>query len=289
MEIETVSEFIEQCEKLQREKDKGNILFFRGVNTIYPETHIPSIYYKPDNFIENEHLIFREIIARFPDEMLAQRTTIERLILMQHNEFPTRIMDISRNLLVGLFFACFADRGQEESKNNDGIVYVYSVPEDKMKYCDSDTVSVVANLCKQPANFSIEGIERDCSDFDEREKFNEEEAIRYLRYDIQEEKPHFHSLIVCADIGSVICLRPRMNNPRIIRQDGYFFVFGIDGEKKNCATINPDWIMEPVRVSSKVKDSLMEELDHLNINEAFVYPDYKHANEDIRHKYSAKD
>jgi hypothetical protein len=28
----------------------------------------------------------------------------------------------------------------------------------------------------------------------------------------------------------------------------------------------------------------MEELDHLNINEAFVYPDYKHANEDVRPK-----
>ena len=67
MEIETVSEYIAQCEQLQRERDKGTILFFRGVNTIYPEAHIPSIYYKPDNFIEKEHLIFREILARFPE------------------------------------------------------------------------------------------------------------------------------------------------------------------------------------------------------------------------------
>jgi hypothetical protein len=76
-----------------------------------------------------------------------------------------------------------------------------------------------------------------------------------------------------------------MNNPRIIRQDGYFFVFGIDGEKKSCAEIDQDWLGEPVTIPSAVKDALLEELNHLNINEAFVYPDYKHANEDVRHKY----
>jgi hypothetical protein len=286
MDIKSVSDFIAECEALQSEKTEGSLLFFRGVNTIYsPEKrHQPSIYYK-SAYIQNEHLLFKEILARFPDEMLAQRTTIERLILMQHNGFPTRIMDISRNPLIALFFSCFADKGQEDSQNKDGVVYVYSVPEDKIKYCESDAVSIVANLCKQPFDFSIAGIKRDCSDPDERKSFNEEEVIMYLHYDIQEEKPHFHPVIDCSDIGSVICLRPRMNNARIIRQDGYFFLFGIDDEKKNCAAISEEWIKEPIPIASDRKTALIESLDRLNINEAFVYPDYKHTNEDLRRKY----
>jgi hypothetical protein len=76
-----------------------------------------------------------------------------------------------------------------------------------------------------------------------------------------------------------------MNNPRIIRQDGYFFLFGIDNDKKKCAKIKENWILEPIRIPSSAKENILKELDILNINEAFVYPDYEHVNNYIRDKY----
>jgi hypothetical protein len=114
----------------------------------------------------------------------------------------------------------------------------------------------------------------------------EEEEIAYLRHEICEEKPYFHPLVDKKDINSVVCLRPRWNNPRIIRQDGYFFLFGIDYEKKHCAKLNPRWIQDRhYLIPHEYKENILAELDILNINEAFIYPDYEHISNTIRTRY----
>ena len=279
-QIRSVSEYIEKCvSKLITKKDSVQV-FYRGVNRIFREKpHIPSIYY-PGGHIEKEDIIFKEALAYFPEELLAQRTTVEKLILMQHYRFPTRILDISKNPLVALFFACFADTNPEAT-NKDGMVYVFGVPENKIKYCDSDTVSVVANLCKMDINFSI----RDIYHLD-RDGFNNVEDIQYFVHQIKEEKHYFHPFVEQTDINSVVCLRPRMNNPRIVRQDGYFFLFGIDYEKKHCAKLDSNWIDErKFLIPHDAKQNILRELDILNINEAFVYPDFEHISADIGKKY----
>jgi hypothetical protein len=278
VEIASVSDFVSACRAYRRKKD--SLLLFRGVNKIYPrETrHIPSIYYLKT---ENEDRIFKEVLAIFPEQMLAQKSTVERLILMQHNRFPTRLMDVSRNPLISLFFACFKDLHQDEKINReDGAVYVYEVPEKEIKYCESDTVSVIANLCRRPYDFSI----RDIYGLNERD-FNEHVKIVDLVHEIGEEKPHFRRIVKKEHINSVVCLRPRMNNERIVRQDGYFFLFGIDMDKKNCARLNPGWIKEHMVIPSGAKKKLLDELDGLSINQAYVYPDYKYVSDYLYNKY----
>jgi hypothetical protein len=78
-----------------------------------------------------------------------------------------------------------------------------------------------------------------------------------------------------------------MNNPRIIRQDGYFFLFGIQGEKKNPATLPQEWIQSPLTVPARYKKAILAELDALNINEGYMYPDFQHVNEVLRKRYSS--
>jgi hypothetical protein len=285
MEITSISGFMEKCFDNPLLKKDGVTVFYRGVNEIFPrETrHIPSLYYPSNRFYEHEETIFKEAVSVFPDELLAQHLTIEKLFLMQHYSFPTRIMDISKNPLVSLFFACFSDRGQQASLEKDGIVYVYAVPTTDIKFSNSDAVSILANLCQRPYPFSI----KDKLHLD-RDRFNKVEDIEYLVYEIQAEKPHFQPLVLPETINSVVCLRPRMNNPRIIRQDGYFFLFGIDGEKKNCAKMPSDWIKDPIIIPSKYKESILEELDKMDFNEGFFYPDFEHVNNVIRRRYGKK-
>jgi hypothetical protein len=282
MEITSISGFMEKCFGNSLLKKDSVTVFYRGVNEIFPrETrHIPSLYYPPNRFYEHEDTIFKEAISIFPDELLAQHLTIEKLFLMQHYNFPTRILDMSKNPLVSLFFACFADKGQQASLEKDGIICVYAVPTADIKFSDSDTVSILANLCKRSNTFSVKNIVHL-----DRDNFNKEEEVLYLVYDIQEEKPQFHPLVQPKDINSVVCLRPRMNNPRIIRQDGYFFLFGIDGEKKNCAKMPSDWIKDPIIIPSRYKESILEELDKMDFNEGFFYPDFEHVNNVIRRRY----
>jgi hypothetical protein len=273
-EIASLAEYIEQCFLYRDEDLKGHTLFFRGVNRIYPEVtrHIPSIYYPAFSYIENEDIIFKDVLAQFPDEMLKQQTTVEKLILMQHVGFPTRLLDISKNPLISLFFSCYAEYNSDPSFDNDGIVYVFLVPDREIRYCDSNTVSITANLAKCPYTFSINGT----GSFSMAE-FNNTGDILLLLDGIREEKPHFRPCIRPRDINTVVCLHPRMNNARIVRQDGYFFIFGLDNEKSRCAKLNPTWMKEPMIVAKDAKRRILRELDRLNIDEEFVYPDYAHS------------
>lgn len=250
--------------------------FFRGENAKH-EALIPSIYRPQNSYIENEDKIYKEIISKFPDEMLQQKTTVEKLILMQHFELPTRLLDISKNPLVALFFACYGN------PDKDGRVYIFSIPEDEIKYCDSDTVSVIANICKRPFTFSIAGTENL-----NRTKFNKKEEIGYLLHEIKEEKPYFQNLIQREHINSTICLRPRLNNPRIIRQDGYFLLFGIDNVKNKCAKIKDGWVLNSVVIPKDSKPTILKELGFLNINESFLFPDYQHLASTFKGKYIKK-
>jgi hypothetical protein len=282
MEIKGVTKFIERCFSYNDRNDsnsKDNVLFFRGEHTEHKEL-LPSIY-QPKYDINDEDTIFKEIVAAFPEGMLAQRTTVEKLILMQHMDFPTRILDTSKNPLVGLFFSCY--RKEKIERETDGRVYVFSVPKKEIKFCDSDAVCIVSNICKRPAEFSIKNIAHLG-----RDEFNEEEEIQYLIHEAREDKPYFQNLALPEDINSVICLHPSMNNPRIIRQDGYFFLIGIDGEKKKHAKINENWIIDKIKIPREAKPQIMKELDSLNINETFLFPDYEHFAKIILDRYSRR-
>ena len=108
---------------------------------------IPTIY-RNNNFIQNEHKIYRETIAKVPYDFNG-KNTIESLVLMQHYGVPTRILDLTTNPLVALYFACDDDK----NKDADGEVIVFDIPEVSTCYFDSDRVTVLANLAKCKNNF----------------------------------------------------------------------------------------------------------------------------------------
>jgi hypothetical protein len=269
MPISNVTDYIAQC--LTYKNRSGRITLFRGEHDTYNQL-LPSIYRSGYNFIPHEHIIFKETLSRFPDEMAAQQLTVEKLIFMQHYEIPTRLMDISKNPLAGLFFACY-ENASDNASDKDGRIFVFSVPENEMRYCDSDTVSLIANICERPAEFSVDdefGLEKLIRGITEREKPNFEYAQYY----------HDRNLF-----NQVLCVRPRWNNPRIIRQDGYFLLFGINEIKTKPAEINPAWQLDEIIIPGGNKESLLEELDFLNVNESFFFPDYKHLANTFSKKY----
>jgi hypothetical protein len=285
IEASSVGEFFEKSFRFHFNQSGENEIFHRGVNEIFPKEnrHIPSIYYIP-GLIEHEDKIFRETVARFPDDMLSKKTTIEQLILMQHHRFPTRLLDVTKNLLVSLFFACFDD-SRKDSQVKDGIVHFYSVPKEEVRYCDSDRIKIVSNLAKQP--FRLRG------GYDlslSVQEFNKQDAIKQLCWDIQSESITLYERVVPKDIRSVFCLHPNMNNERINRQSGYFFLFGIEGgkNKNKCAKFPEEWILESIIIPSEAKGKILEGLGKMGIDEGFFYPDYEHVSFAIRNRYQKK-
>lgn len=63
---------------------------------------------------------------------------------MQHYGIPTRLVDITKNALVALYFAIVDGKGAISNKDN-GVVFIIGASENHIKDYDSDTISILAH------------------------------------------------------------------------------------------------------------------------------------------------
>ena len=97
----------------------------------------------------------------------------DKLVRMQHFGLPTRLLDVSRNAMVALFFA--TDPGPLESSPTDGMVTAFAIPPKFEKYYDSDSVSCIAHLANMTAEEKAEIYELRESLTDEYERSKHKE------------------------------------------------------------------------------------------------------------------
>lgn len=274
VKIGSIRTLLDVLDKLNEDSYNENVaIFYRGHSSSKFALK-PSIY-RTKSLISNEDILFKDIIARSPFEFKECDSTFEKLVKMQHYSLPTRLLDITSNPLVALFFAC-KDDSQE---NEDGRLYRFEVKERDVKYFDSDAVSVVSNISRRPMSFSITHLKGK----DDKKTVNNDGVIQYLLHEIRSEKPHFSAVIEKNHIESVFCVKPKLDNPRIIRQEGAFFIFGIDGNKTEPADFNYDH--KSYLISKSDKKKILKQLDTLGINESTLFPEIEHVAKHLREKY----
>lgn len=131
-EIKHISDFLEEIEEISGE-NTGRTIVFRGETQIFEKPCYPNLFRKK---ILEENLYFEK--NQF-DEMTANHLTdgtsyLEKAIDAQHGGFPSRLLDVTYNCLVALYFAVtpFYYEPEEKTDGRDGMVYVF--PVEKM-YC----------------------------------------------------------------------------------------------------------------------------------------------------------
>ena len=77
----------------------------------------------------------------------------------------------------------------------------FKIRKDEIKYYDSDTFSILSNICKKIISIRIDNISQE-----DIEAFNKEDQIAYLLHEIREEKPYFLPIINTRDLERVIQL-----------------------------------------------------------------------------------
>ena len=275
--IGAISTYIQRLDEI-RAKNK-HVLYFRG-HSKHTYRLEPSIY-RNRGWIKNEASMLKELILRCPNDFKNGMSTFECLVKMQHYSLPTRLLDITSNPLVALYFAC-----QLHDKDDDGEVIVSEYSVDDVKYFDSDTVSVLANLSKRPFDFDMPLIS-DIGEFNKAgiDKFNKAGHIPLLLHDVRQDKPHFEPLILPGDLRKVICVKPLLDNPRIIRQEGAFLLFGIDKTKQTPAKLEDKTVIRRLRVSKEKKKVLLMQLKSLGISDATLFPEIEKVAGHIKAMY----
>ena len=276
--IGSVRTFLDALEKFDRPEQ--NTFFFRGHSNFTYKLK-PSIY-REEGWIQNEDVMFKELLLRCPNDFSDQQSTFQTLVKMQHYSLPTRLLDLTANPLVALFFACAAGGDPHES----GEVLVFRVPTREIKYFDSDTVSVISNISRRPKGFRVPSSKLT------QKQFKATNEIRYLLHEIKHEKPYFKPSIVRTHLESVVCVKPKMDNPRIIRQDGAFLLFGVSGTKMSPAIVPPEYLANEnsnrILVIPDKKKLMLQQLEALGITQGTIYPEIERVAEYIKTTYKAQ-
>lgn len=285
MKIENISQFLKALSLA--ESGEFSTLFYRGHSNLKYQLR-PNLY-RSENFYVNEDNIYRETIINNPQEFYSCKSTIEILVKMQHYGIPTRLLDVTRNPLIALYFACC------NNDSEDGEVVLLNIPIRHVKFFDSDRVSILSNIAKQQVDFGFDYKD----DFD---YFNESDVqevnhdyFGYLLHSIKEDKPHFYDIINPQDVESVFAVQVKLDNPRIIRQNGAFLIFGIKKSvegisgKTDCAEVPESWILKPenekIIVPKQFKKSILGELDLLGLNSSSLFPELDDFAEFVKLKY----
>nr|WP_145164558.1 FRG domain-containing protein [Paenibacillus terrae] len=248
--------------KIANVQDDKRVLFYRGQSDS-SFLLIPSVFRK--GLLSKEHILISDIILNSPGEFNGIDNALERLIKMQHYGLPTRLLDVTLNPLVALYFAC------KENPDKDGEVIVFY------------------DYIQRPYDINVKSLVA----LTEYSGSSERQMLGFLT-ERGFSSPELGYLTTVTHIP----IEAPMNNERIKRQHGAFIVVGLRGDnsgnpfqktefdlKDTLVKDFDDGISRSIAIPKEDKAKLLKELETFGINSGFLFPELEHQAAYIKNKY----
>lgn len=245
--------------------DSDCFYFYRGSSrTKY--NPIPTVL-RP-GLAHDENYYYKEMLKMCPDEFRGLGH-YETLTKMRHFGNYNRLMDVTSNPLVGLYFAC------QVIFDEDGMVTIYKARKKDIANVYSDRAMMLAcipALSESDKNdlYALCLDRRNSNTFYDSD-YEKPFMVRFL-HEIKREFPSFEKMIRPLDLINPLFVAGAENNQRIINQSGSFIIFGLDDyeiQKDEVQLCN-------IIIPASDKRKMLEQLSALNINQGTIYPDIQH-------------
>lgn len=278
-EIDSVSSFIEHIRNIKEAADGTSTeLYFRGQETEFWDIE-PSIF--RDDMLSIEHKLMQIPLQKSPTEFKDLNSMFDIMTKYQHYGMCTRLLDLTTNPLVALFFACkthgvekYDTEGGEMEKEPYGVIYYTD------KYYPSQSTDIEIQIVSALASYDLE---KENTLFDILEKLKRDQIIdEKIQNRWVENYGEFVKII-----QSNYMVMPTYTNERLRKQSGVFllaslFSFNKDHDiRKSVISKAKGKLKEEFNemyfyVSGENKEAILKELDLYNINEATLFPELEH-------------
>jgi hypothetical protein len=202
---------------------------------------------REEKYEENEARMYYDILSLKPEAFANDNNIYDRLITMQHFGMPTRLLDITRNPLVSIFFAC----NNLDRANEDGLVYAFVPDATNFLTFDDERLKCLTNSIIMPDK-DIHKINCDLSHSEKEDCFKQNWFVQGIA-----------------------------KNQRINNQSGHFVFVSSQESRKELDSLPTKIVI----IDANSKKVLLEQLESLNIHSGSVYPDLSHMSSYIRERY----
>ena len=278
--ITCIEDLLKVCSTLNGQH-ANRVLYFRGECTNQWELR-PSVMRQTNkgefDFRVRESVMLRNLQSKRPADFLQVSSTFAEWVLAQHHRLPTRLLDVTRNPLVALFWAC--QESEQDEPRKPGRLHLFSVPPELVEPFNSDKTCVLANFAKLPLHHQEHLLGRTilpASIIRISTLRPYQNALENLYELIQQEKPYFKDRLDPRDLFRVFVVEPQQSFDRIRAQSGAFLISAYHErfEQKEIMNVNPETPIYDhfeLEVPHDSKHSIMNDLRLLNISRETLLP-----------------